>query len=280
MLRDVERASNPWGKAQTERADWAAELGVRVLEPGEPAPEVLYWVGCAASFDERARTSAQSTAKLLKAAGDRLRDPRPARVVHRRPGAPDGQRVPLPGARRAERGHAQRGRRDEDRRELPPLLQHARQRVPGLRRQLRGGSPHRAARRAGARGAPRAQRRRGHDHLPRLLLPSPPQRRAGRPARAGGGGRTADRDGALRQAHVLLRRRAARTCGWRSGPERSTRNAPAKPPRRAPTRSRSPARSAPSCSTTACRARGDEMRVVDVSTLLAESLAGADREGG
>jgi Fe-S oxidoreductase len=69
MLRDVERASNPWGKAQSERADWAQELGVRVLEPGDPAPEVLYWVGCAASFDERARTAAQSTAKLLKAAG-------------------------------------------------------------------------------------------------------------------------------------------------------------------------------------------------------------------
>jgi Fe-S oxidoreductase len=69
MLRDVERASNPWGKPQTERADWASELGVRVLEPGDPPPEVLYWVGCAASFDERARTAAQSTAKLLKAAG-------------------------------------------------------------------------------------------------------------------------------------------------------------------------------------------------------------------
>jgi Fe-S oxidoreductase len=69
MLRDVERASNPWGKPQTERAAWAEELGVRVLEPGDPAPEVLYWVGCAASFDERARKSAESTAKLLQAAG-------------------------------------------------------------------------------------------------------------------------------------------------------------------------------------------------------------------
>jgi Fe-S oxidoreductase len=69
MLRDVERAGNPWGKPQTERAEWAERLGVRVLEPGEPAPEVLYWVGCAASFDERARTAAESTAKLLKAAG-------------------------------------------------------------------------------------------------------------------------------------------------------------------------------------------------------------------
>ena len=69
MLRDVERASNPWGKAQSERADWAAELGVRVLEAGDPPPDYLYWVGCASSFDERARRTAESTAKLLQAAG-------------------------------------------------------------------------------------------------------------------------------------------------------------------------------------------------------------------
>jgi Fe-S oxidoreductase len=69
MLRDVERASNPWGRAQSDRADWAADLGIRVLEPGEPAPEYLYWVGCASSFDERARTTAQATARLLRKAG-------------------------------------------------------------------------------------------------------------------------------------------------------------------------------------------------------------------
>jgi Fe-S oxidoreductase len=69
MLRDVERAGNPWGKPQTERAAWAEELGVKVLEPGDPAPEYLYWVGCAASFDERAKKSAESTAKLLQKAG-------------------------------------------------------------------------------------------------------------------------------------------------------------------------------------------------------------------
>jgi Fe-S oxidoreductase len=69
MLRDVERASNPWGKAQSERGDWASDLGVRVLEPGDPPPDYLYWVGCASSFDERARRTAESTAKLLQAAG-------------------------------------------------------------------------------------------------------------------------------------------------------------------------------------------------------------------
>jgi Fe-S oxidoreductase len=69
MLRDVERASNPWGKPQAERAAWAEGLRIRVLEPGDDPPELLYWVGCAASFDERARASAISTAKLLLAAG-------------------------------------------------------------------------------------------------------------------------------------------------------------------------------------------------------------------
>jgi Fe-S oxidoreductase len=69
MLRDVERASNPWGRAQSERADWATELDVKILEPGDPAPEYLYWVGCASSFDERAQSTARATAKLLNRAG-------------------------------------------------------------------------------------------------------------------------------------------------------------------------------------------------------------------
>jgi Fe-S oxidoreductase len=69
MLRDVERQANPWGKPQAERAAWTEGLDVRVLEPGDPVPEYLYWVGCAASFDERARETARSTAKLLTTAG-------------------------------------------------------------------------------------------------------------------------------------------------------------------------------------------------------------------
>ena len=68
MLRDVERSSNPWGKPQDERAAWAEGLGVRVLKEGSKPPEILYWVGCAASFDERARLAAESTVKLLLAA--------------------------------------------------------------------------------------------------------------------------------------------------------------------------------------------------------------------
>jgi Fe-S oxidoreductase len=69
MLRDVERMGNPWGKPQGDRASWAEGLDVRVVEEGEPAPEILYWVGCAAAYDERARTAAESTVKLLQRAG-------------------------------------------------------------------------------------------------------------------------------------------------------------------------------------------------------------------
>jgi Fe-S oxidoreductase len=69
MLRDLERTSNPWGRSPTERTDWADGLDVRVLEPGDPPPDVMFWVGCAPAFDERARTGARSTATLLKEAG-------------------------------------------------------------------------------------------------------------------------------------------------------------------------------------------------------------------
>jgi len=69
MLRDVDRTSNPWGKPQADRMQWAEGLGVRVLRPGEAAPDVLFWVGCAPAFDERARKAAVSTAKLMQEAG-------------------------------------------------------------------------------------------------------------------------------------------------------------------------------------------------------------------
>jgi Fe-S oxidoreductase len=69
MLRDVDRSSNPWGRPQSDRVQWAEGLGVRVLDAGDPAPDVLFWVGCAPAFDERARKAAISTARLLQSAG-------------------------------------------------------------------------------------------------------------------------------------------------------------------------------------------------------------------
>ena len=67
LLRNLESSANPWGADQSTRADWAKGLGVRIIEDGQ-APEYLYWVGCASSFDDRAKKIAQAVAALLQKA--------------------------------------------------------------------------------------------------------------------------------------------------------------------------------------------------------------------
>ncbi len=64
-MGNIEAASNPYGYGDHERADWASDLDVKI---GEPA-EYIYFVGCAASFDERNQKVARSTISLLKEAG-------------------------------------------------------------------------------------------------------------------------------------------------------------------------------------------------------------------
>jgi Fe-S oxidoreductase len=73
LLRNLESSNNPWGQPQSQRAAWAKGMdGVRIIEPGTAAadlPEYLYWVGCAGSFDERAKRITQSLAQVLEHAG-------------------------------------------------------------------------------------------------------------------------------------------------------------------------------------------------------------------
>ncbi len=67
-LRGIENQANPYGLSQQTRADWARELGVQFVKD-RPDAEYLYWVGCAASFDDRARTIGTALVKILQAAG-------------------------------------------------------------------------------------------------------------------------------------------------------------------------------------------------------------------
>jgi Fe-S oxidoreductase len=67
LLRNLETSRNPWGQPQSGRAAWADGMGVRVLDDGR-APEYLYWVGCAGSFDERARKITQAVVRVLQKA--------------------------------------------------------------------------------------------------------------------------------------------------------------------------------------------------------------------
>ncbi len=68
LLRNLEGSSNPWGMPQGQRADWTEGLDVRVVGPGEKAPEYLYWVGCAGSFDDRAKAISRAVVALLQRA--------------------------------------------------------------------------------------------------------------------------------------------------------------------------------------------------------------------
>ncbi|MEX1286773.1 MAG: (Fe-S)-binding protein [Acidimicrobiia bacterium] len=67
----LENQGNPWGMAQSARADWAKDLPIDVPILGEDkaTAEYLYWVGCAGSFDDRNVAVTKSVATLLDAAG-------------------------------------------------------------------------------------------------------------------------------------------------------------------------------------------------------------------
>ena len=67
-LENTASVGNPWGLDPYERLDWAKDLDVPVAESGVHY-DVLYWVGCAASYDRRARKIARSMVRILKATG-------------------------------------------------------------------------------------------------------------------------------------------------------------------------------------------------------------------
>ena len=70
-FKGTENQSNPWGIAADRRAEWAEGLDVPLMaEIGEDEKvEVLYWVGCAGSFDERNQKTSRALIKIMQAAG-------------------------------------------------------------------------------------------------------------------------------------------------------------------------------------------------------------------
>jgi Fe-S oxidoreductase len=64
----MEVNGNPWNLSRMDRAVWSDGLDIKTFAE-HPTAEVLYWVGCAASYDDRAKKIARATARLLKQAG-------------------------------------------------------------------------------------------------------------------------------------------------------------------------------------------------------------------
>ena len=72
MLRNLEKAGNPWGLNNKAREDWMEGLSfeVRVVD-GEIPQEVeyLFWVGCAGALEDRSKKVTRAVAELLHTAG-------------------------------------------------------------------------------------------------------------------------------------------------------------------------------------------------------------------
>ena len=67
-FRGMERTKNPWGINHDKRMDWAEGLKVKTIKEN-PQPDVLYWVGCAASYDPQSQKTARAFVQLLNHAG-------------------------------------------------------------------------------------------------------------------------------------------------------------------------------------------------------------------
>lgn len=59
---------NPWSRAREKRLDWAKDIGVPVLAPGERTDALLF-VCCTGCYDERCQQTARALVRVLRAAG-------------------------------------------------------------------------------------------------------------------------------------------------------------------------------------------------------------------
>jgi Fe-S oxidoreductase len=64
----LENQANPWGFDNDTRAQWCQGMDVALMTD-KPDADVLYFVGCAGSFDERGKKIAQAMVRALQKAG-------------------------------------------------------------------------------------------------------------------------------------------------------------------------------------------------------------------
>ena len=219
LFRGLEGRGNPWNMSPQGRMDWAKGLDFEVPVVGEDLESMdsvdwLFWIGCAGAYEDRAKKTVRAVAELLHLAdisfgvlgngetctGD------PARragneFVYQGLAA---QNVETLSGLWGSRAPGQAGRHH-----LPALPEHPQERVPRPRPRARRRPPHPAAQPAGPRGpadaGPCDEGGAGGaeavDHLPRPLLPRPPQPGLRPAARAAPGAArgVVRRDGAVGQ---------------------------------------------------------------------------------
>ena len=75
VLTSLERNGSPWAFSASDRAQWAEGMNIptmaELVEKGEKA-DILFWVGCMGSFDDRAKKITVAFARILQAANVRF----------------------------------------------------------------------------------------------------------------------------------------------------------------------------------------------------------------
>ena len=71
VFRGMERNGNPWNTTSALRTEWQGDLAIPTADE-EPDAEVLWWVGCAPSYDARAQKTARALARVMQDAGVRF----------------------------------------------------------------------------------------------------------------------------------------------------------------------------------------------------------------
>lgn len=66
-FQNLERNYTPWAFSSASRTEWAEGLDVPLLSQ-TPDAEILFWVGCAGAFDERAKKISRAIVKILQKA--------------------------------------------------------------------------------------------------------------------------------------------------------------------------------------------------------------------
>jgi Fe-S oxidoreductase len=68
VFKSLETNFTPWAFSQADRANWAEGLNIKTMAE-DPGGEILFWVGCAGSFDDRYKKVSKAFARIMQKAG-------------------------------------------------------------------------------------------------------------------------------------------------------------------------------------------------------------------
>lgn len=72
VFKNIETNFTPWAFNHQDRANWAEGLDIKTMAE-DSDNEILFWVGCAGSYDDRYKKVTQAFAKILQKAGVNFR---------------------------------------------------------------------------------------------------------------------------------------------------------------------------------------------------------------